>query len=109
MPYIKTPRATKLLGNKNDQQTYRQVREKLIPPGVVFWVGKSLRFDEEALKAWAARGGTSLNQQEKTDSAAHAQADSKTAITGAFPRQKSRSSQSPFINPQTTKPGTRQR
>lgn len=66
MTVIKVDRATQILNNDNDHQTYRQVREKLIPPGVAFRIGKALRFNEEALKEWIARGGTPLGDQQPT-------------------------------------------
>lgn len=69
MNSIKVDRATQILGNDNDHQTYRQVREGYIPPGVAFWIGNRLRFSEEALKEWVAKGGTPLGQQQQPASA----------------------------------------
>ncbi|MBL8189231.1 MAG: helix-turn-helix domain-containing protein [Acidobacteria bacterium] len=63
---IKVDRATEILGNKNEHQTYRQVREGYIPAGVAFWIGKRLRFDEEQLNAWIAKGGTPIGQQHQS-------------------------------------------
>lgn len=65
MNAITVAQATKILGNNNDQQTYRQVREGYIPAGVAFWIGKGLRFNEDALKQWMAKGGTPIGGQSK--------------------------------------------
>lgn len=63
---IKVDRATEILGNDNEHQTYRQVREGYIPPGVAFWIGKRLRFSEEALREFIAKGGNPIGQQSQS-------------------------------------------
>lgn len=72
MATIKVDRATEILGNDNEHQTYRQVREGYIPAGVAFWIGKRLRFSEEALKDFIARGGSPIGQQQPASATAQA-------------------------------------
>jgi len=63
---IKVSRATELLGNETDQQTYGQVYGGHIPPGVVVRIGQVIRFNEERLEEWIAAGGSSLGTQNKS-------------------------------------------
>lgn len=55
--------ATELLGNRTKAQTYGQVANKWIPPQIVVRIGRTIRFKEDALREFIARGGKKLNQE----------------------------------------------
>lgn len=62
--------ATDFLGFKNKNRTYEAVRRGHLPPGVVVWLGRQLRFDEEALRRFCEKGGAPINKQQPAVSAA---------------------------------------
>lgn len=53
-----TDKATELLGNKSRAKTYGQVASGWIPPEIVVKIGRTLRFKEQELREFIARGGT---------------------------------------------------
>ncbi len=67
MQLIDADKAASILGLANRMQIYDAARNGFIPPGVAVRIGRRLRFDLDALKEWAARGGTPLNEQAEGD------------------------------------------
>lgn len=71
MKLVDAEQAKEALGFEKTSQFYDAVRRGHVPDGVVVRIGRRLRFDLEAAKEWAAKGGTPLEQQQP---AARAQA-----------------------------------
>lgn len=57
--------AQEFLDLRNRQAVYRYVRERVIPLGCVVRVGRSLRFDEDAMRRWVERGGRGLEEPDR--------------------------------------------
>ena len=54
---------TPLLGSRREASIYDDVVKGVFPPGVLVKLGRRIRFEEQALKDWIARGGTLSNEQ----------------------------------------------
>jgi predicted DNA-binding transcriptional regulator AlpA len=70
-PLARVPRVAEILDVKKGR-VYELVRENFFPPGVVIKLGKrQIRFNEDALREFIARGGClSLQGNAQNDSAA---------------------------------------
>lgn len=58
MKLITAKEAAPIVGLEKTTQVYDAARKKLIP---AVWIGRRVRFDPEALREWAKKGGTPLN------------------------------------------------
>lgn len=63
MQLIDADKAAPILGLKSRVQVYDAARKGLVPSVAI---GRRLRFDPEALREWAERGGTPMNKGKQT-------------------------------------------
>lgn len=60
MRLIKATEAAELLGLDNAKQVYEAASKRMIP---AVRIGRKVRFDPDALRGWAEKGGTKLGVQ----------------------------------------------
>lgn len=69
MKLIDADQAAEILGLENRMQVYDAARRGLVPS---VSIGRRRRFDLEALKEWAQRGGTPIGSNQQVEARASA-------------------------------------
>lgn len=66
---IRVPKAAQIL-DAPEWTVYDWVRRGVLPPGVAVRLGRSVRIDEEGLRAWVAAGGAGAETPQREVAAA---------------------------------------